>query len=45
MRKAIEWGFDHGTAIALAAIAGLLAVAFGEYAGALLAQASRIFAR
>lgn len=45
MRKAIEWAFDHGTGIALAAIAGLLAAAFGEYAGTLITQASHLFGR
>lgn len=45
MRKAMEWMGERSTGIALAALAGLVAVAFGEYAGAVIASASRIFVR
>jgi hypothetical protein len=45
MRKAIGWAMENSTSVALALLAGAAAILFGEYAGMLMANASRIFGR
>lgn len=45
MRKAIGWATENSTRVGLALLAGAAAILFGEYAGALLASAARIFGR